>query len=63
LWSREHKRGQEEGVKDRPWAVILVTADKDGDRVVTVPQISHTPRRSGARRRNPCAGEAPPQAR
>ena len=43
LWAREHKRGQEEGVKDRPCAVILVTADKDGDRVVTVLPISHTP--------------------
>jgi hypothetical protein len=40
LWAREHKRGQDEGVKDRPCAVILVTVTEDGDRVVTV---THTP--------------------
>ncbi|MGH6847129.1 MAG: hypothetical protein ACREC0_06745 [Methylocella sp.] len=39
----EHERGQEEGVKDRPCAVILVTANEDGDRAVTVLPISHTP--------------------
>jgi hypothetical protein len=39
----EHKRGQEEGVKDRPCAVILVTADEDGERMVTVLPITHTP--------------------
>jgi hypothetical protein len=43
LWAEEHKRGQEEGVKDRPCAVILVTATEDGERVVTVLPISHTP--------------------
>jgi hypothetical protein len=34
LWAREHKRGQEEGVKDRP---------EDGDRVITVLPVTHTP--------------------
>jgi hypothetical protein len=43
LWAEEHKRGQEEGVKDRPCAVILATATEDGERVVTVLPISHTP--------------------
>jgi hypothetical protein len=43
LWMEEHRRGQEEGVKDRPCAVILVTADDEGDRVVTVLPITHTP--------------------
>ena len=43
LWAEEHRRGQEEGVKDRPCAVILVTAKEDGERVVTVLPISHTP--------------------
>jgi hypothetical protein len=43
LWAEEHKRGQEEGVKDRPCAVILVTATEDGERVVTVLPISRTP--------------------
>jgi hypothetical protein len=43
LWRREHQRGQEEGVKDRPCAVILVTVHQDGERVVTVLPIFHTP--------------------
>ena len=42
LW-KEYGRGQEEGVKDRPCAVILVSVDDGGDRVVTVLPISHTP--------------------
>lgn len=41
LWAREHARGQEEGIKDRPCAVILVTEDDRGERVVTVLPISH----------------------
>ena len=43
LWVEEHKRGQEEGAKDRPCAVILVTAHVDEERAVTVLPISHTP--------------------
>ena len=43
LWAEQHRRGQEEGVKDRPCAVILVTVIEDGERVVTVLPISHTP--------------------
>ncbi len=43
LWQVEHRRGQEEGLKDRPCAVILVTHDDQGDKVVTVLPITHTP--------------------
>ncbi|ASG20734.1 hypothetical protein Y958_07880 [Nitrospirillum viridazoti CBAmc] len=43
LWRREYLRGQDEGVKDRPCAVILVTTAEDGDEVVTVLPITHTP--------------------
>ncbi len=43
LWQREFLRGQEEGVKDRPCAVILVTTTEDGEKVVTVLPITHTP--------------------
>jgi hypothetical protein len=43
LWRVEHQRGQEEGVKDRPCAVILVTTDDDGGQVVTVLPVTHTP--------------------
>ena len=42
LWRAEHQRGQEEGVKDRPCAVILVTTDDDGGQVVTVLPVTHT---------------------
>lgn len=43
LWASEHARGQEEGVKDRPCAVVLATASEAGEQVVTVLPISHTP--------------------
>jgi hypothetical protein len=43
LWASEHARGQEEGVKDRPCAIVLATADDAGGQVVTVLPISHTP--------------------
>ena len=35
--------GQEEGVKDRPFAVVLLVKDEAGDDVVTVLPITHTP--------------------
>jgi len=43
LWQTEHQRGQEEGLKDRPCAVILVVANEDGNENVTVLPITHTP--------------------
>lgn len=43
LWRSEHLRGQEEGVKDRPCAVVLVTTDNGDDKIVTVLPITHTP--------------------
>ncbi|WP_246138558.1 hypothetical protein [Nitrospirillum bahiense] len=42
LWRREYLRGQDEGSKDRPCAVILVTATQDGDEVVTVLPVTHS---------------------
>ena len=42
LWREEHARGQEEGVKDRPCAVVLVTADED-EQWVTVLPVTHAP--------------------
>jgi hypothetical protein len=41
LWQAEHVRGREEGVKNRPCAIILISADGAGERVVTVLPISH----------------------
>ena len=43
LWASEYARGQEEGVKDRPCAVVLATTNEAGDQVVTVLPILHTP--------------------
>lgn len=43
LWASQYAQGQEEGVKDRPCAIVLATADDAGGQVVTVLPISHTP--------------------
>jgi len=42
LWAAEHKEGRDEGVKDRPCAVILVTQDDEEGMKVTVLPITHT---------------------
>jgi hypothetical protein len=42
LWQSEHLRGQEEGLKDRPCAIILVITTEDEDERVTVLPITHT---------------------
>ena len=41
LWASEYRRGQEEGTKDRPCAVVLATTDDSGQKIVTVLPISH----------------------
>lgn len=41
LWDREARAGQEEGVKDRPCAVVLAVKDEDGDTRVYVLPITH----------------------
>jgi hypothetical protein len=43
LWRDEHRRGGEDGTKDRPCAIILISQDCDDDRHVTVLPITHTP--------------------
>jgi hypothetical protein len=43
LWRNDFKKGKEEGVKDRPCAVILVTQDVDGKDAVTVLPVTHKP--------------------
>jgi hypothetical protein len=43
LWKREHDEGREEGMKDRPCAIVLVVTDEDGEREVLVLPITHTP--------------------
>ena len=36
LWQSEHEQGREEGIKDRPCAIILAVEEKDGEQTVTV---------------------------
>ena len=48
LWRAEQLEGREEGVKDRPCAVILVSEDLQGDRIVTVLPVTHTPPHNAA---------------
>ena len=43
LWRSEQERGRNEGSKDRPCAVILVTAIDGENRIVTVLPITHSP--------------------
>jgi hypothetical protein len=45
LWRAEYEQGQEEGVKDRPCAVILMVKDAAGETVVTVVPITRNPPR------------------
>jgi hypothetical protein len=43
LWRAEQARGQEEGVKDRPCAIVLSSVELDGARRVVVLPITHAP--------------------
>jgi len=45
LWHSEHEQGREEGVKDRPCAVLLAVADDAGEQKVIVLPIKHKPPR------------------
>ena len=42
LWAREHRRGIEEGRKDRPCAIVAVRQVIEARRLVTVVPITHT---------------------
>jgi hypothetical protein len=42
LWRREHRRGIEEGQKDRPCVIMLVEQVEAGSKVMLVP-ITHSP--------------------
>jgi hypothetical protein len=41
LWSGEARLGREEGIKDRPCAVVIVTRTKDGETIVRVLPVTH----------------------
>jgi hypothetical protein len=42
LWHHEYLQGREEGVKDRPCAIVISLRDDEGDTVVLVAPITHT---------------------
>ncbi len=43
LWKREADKGNVEGQKHRPCVVVLCVEEVDGEKVVTVAPITHTP--------------------
>jgi hypothetical protein len=43
LWYEEARAGREEGSKDRPCAIVLASEESEGEIVVTVVPVTHTP--------------------
>jgi len=43
LWKAEYEQGREEGMKNRPCAIVLMANDEEGELIVTVVPITHTP--------------------
>jgi hypothetical protein len=43
LWAREHGLGREEGVKNRPCAIVAARQVIEGREIITVVPITHTP--------------------
>ena len=43
LWRADFQRGQEEGEKDRPCAIVLVVNESARGKIVTVLPITHSP--------------------
>ena len=48
LWADDAARGQEEGDKDRPCAVVITRRTEAGDTIVTVLPVTHSPPRDPA---------------
>jgi len=43
LWASEHSAGREEGLKDRPAAIVLTVLDDTGSTRILAAPITHTP--------------------
>ncbi len=43
LWKNESDAGREDGIKDRPWAVVLAMKDDDSRTRVLVLPVTHSP--------------------
>lgn len=42
LWADDAARGQEEGIKDRPCAVVITATDEEGGQVLYVMPVTHS---------------------
>lgn len=48
LWNEEHRKGQIDGMKDRPCAIVLTTSPReDGSKRVMLLPITHSPPTAG----------------
>ena len=43
LWHKDAVLGSEEGSKDRPCAIVMMVQDENGDEIVTVLPVTHSP--------------------
>ena len=43
LWNSEFEEGQEEGIKDRPCALVLSSQNEGGNTIVAVVPVTHSP--------------------
>lgn len=43
LWASEFEQGQQEGIKDRPCALILSSQDEGDETIVSVVPVTHSP--------------------
>jgi hypothetical protein len=43
LWKQEYEAGREEGIKDRPCAIVMSVVEEEGEWEVLVLPITHTP--------------------
>ena len=46
LWAEEHQRGHDEGVKNRPCAIVVARRYADEKTIVTVVPVTHSPPRN-----------------
>ncbi len=59
LWHDQHRRGLEEGTKNRPCVIVLSMTEENGEIMVTVAPITHTaPARQGEAVEIPVATKA-----
>jgi hypothetical protein len=45
LWRDQQEQGRDEGAKDRPCVIVLAIRHDEGERIVTVAPVTHTPPR------------------